>query len=65
MTFLEALQVACQDHTKMAVPIIAGAKIGIVFTPDEHPCWGWSDAGIVRLPAPKVLFGEWEVKKRT
>lgn len=63
MTFLEALEIVYRDPTKMAVPV-EFPDGAIIYTPDEHPCWAWHHGIPARIPAPRLLFAEWEVVER-
>lgn len=62
MTFLEALQVICDDRTKWAAP--KGSKgYGIRLNEDGNFDEVPSDHGGMpaMLPRPKQLFGDWVV----
>jgi hypothetical protein len=68
MTFVEALQAVYRDPSKMAVPVIPDKGpigLGVIFNPREHPCWSWVGGRPVQIPAPRLLFGEWEVREIT
>ena len=66
MNFLEAMKIIQNDPTKMAVPegTFVRSDIGLVFVQNEQPCWQWDPGIPARLPAPRLLFGEWVVVDR-
>jgi hypothetical protein len=65
MNFLEALKTIQDDPTKMAVPEGVGPDIGIIFVQNEQPCWQWNPGISARVPAPRLLFGDWIVVEKT
>ena len=65
MTFLEALEAVAADLTLMAMSVHQKDLDGIIYVPQEHPCWRWNSGARGGIPNLKLVKGEWEVVKKT
>ena len=61
MTFLEALEAVAADLTLMAVSVHQKDLDGIIYVPQEHPCWRWNSGAPGRIPNLTLVKGNWQV----
>ena len=61
MTFQDALEAVAADLSLMAMSVHQKDLDGIIYVPQEHPCWRCNSGAPGRIPNLKLVKGEWQV----